>query len=375
MSGIYIHVPFCKQACHYCDFHFSTNLQLKDDLVDCLKSEITLRSDYLKNSPIETIYFGGGTPSILETSALKGIIDHIRENHVVSTTPEITCECNPDDLTDGKTAELASIGINRLSIGIQSFNDKTLQSFNRAHDATLALSCVEKARNEGIENISIDLIFGAPNQSMSDLKFDLEKIKELDVPHVSIYGMTIEENTAFGKWYQKGQLKPLEDEQAAQQFEVIMNTLSELGYVQYEISNFAKVGFESKHNSSYWQSKPYIGIGPSAHSFDGQKLREHNISNNPKYIRSIQSGRIPTEKENLTIEDRINERILIQLRTIQGLDLEKLKRDYNDDLINRRKAEVNWLEDKELLKNVNNTLVLTHKGKLLADSIIEKLIL
>ncbi|WP_109832998.1 radical SAM family heme chaperone HemW [Reichenbachiella versicolor] len=374
MSGIYIHIPFCKQACHYCDFHFSTSLKLKDELIDCLIREIDLQKYYLPSNILETIYFGGGTPSILKAEDLNRILDHVYDTFEIIPNPEITCESNPDDLSEQKLKELTKIGFNRLSIGLQSFDDEILKSFNRAHDSSMGLQCIERSKAHGISNLSIDLIFGAPNQTNEQLQKDLMIIEKLDIPHVSIYGMTIEDNTVFGKRYQKGQLIPLDDEIAAQQFEIIMKELQRMGYTQYEISNFARQGYKSKHNSSYWKSTSYLGIGPSAHSFDGTS-RQFNVSNNAHYIRSLRQDRIPFEKEELSHEDQINERILIQLRTINGLDIRSLIDEFQYDILQVKRTELATLENQKFIIIDNQNLKLTDNGKLLADSVIEKLII
>jgi len=343
-------------------------------MIDSLVKEISLQKDYLSDKTIETIYFGGGTPSVLSKQELKCILQSVYSNFEISSQAEITCEANPDDLSDVKIKELVDVGINRLSIGIQSFNNDILKSFNRAHDSNMALNSVQRAQSIGISNISIDLIFGAPEQSTKILCSDLEIIHQLNVPHVSIYGLTIEDKTAFGRWYARGQLIPQEEEIVAEQFEIIIRDLSDWGYNQYEISNFAKNGFESQHNSSYWKSKSYIGIGPSAHSYNGES-RQYNISNNYKYIKSIEREEIPFEKEILTKKDHINERILIQLRTIHGLDKKALIHDFDYDIVSLKSNEINQFIKLKLITQTESHLVLSRKGRLLSDSIIEKLIM
>ena len=374
MAGIYIHIPYCKQACHYCDFHFSTNLNTKSDLIEAILKEIELQKDYLLGETIETIYFGGGTPSILSTPELSNILHKIYESFQISENPEITLEANPDDLSRSKLEELKAAEINRLSIGIQSFDDQILSYFNRAHNSKMALNAVEHAREIGFQNISIDLIFGVPDQTLEALKSDLEQALELNTPHISIYGLTIEEGTVFGKWEKQNKLTPLEEDLAAEHLVLIMDTLAAAGYEQYEISNFCLQGFESKHNSSYWHGKKYLGLGPAAHSYNGAE-RQFNYAHNTKYIKSMQSDRLPSTIEKLNIEDQINEVILTQLRLKEGINLVDLKQSHDFDLMKERKDLINEFLRKNMLVFNGNFLCLTSNGKLLADFITEKLII
>lgn len=374
MAGIYLHIPYCKQACHYCDFHFSTNLNTKSDLIEAILKEIELQKEYLDGEIIETIYFGGGTPSILDTQELISILTTIEENFAIDEHPEVTLEANPDDLTNEKLNELKSAGINRLSIGIQSFDDKILKSFNRAHDAKMASSAIQEAQQLGFENISIDLIFGVPSQSVEDLRNDLRQALKYNTQHISIYGLTIEENTVFGKWEKQKKLTPLDEDMAARHLEVIMERLEEAGYIQYEISNFCLQGFESKHNSSYWYGKKYLGIGPAAHSYNGTE-RQFNIPHNIKYIKKLQANELSFDKEVLTKEDHINEFILTQLRLKQGINLNRLREKFSFDLLSQRKVEIDQFTQTKMLETAGDFIRLTPKGKLLADFITEKLII
>ncbi|MEP2026753.1 MAG: radical SAM family heme chaperone HemW [Reichenbachiella sp.] len=374
MAGIYIHIPFCKQACHYCDFHFSTNLNTKSDLIDAILKEIELQRNYLEGEIIETIYFGGGTPSLLSHKELTSILNLIHKNYSTDSSPEITLEANPDDLSVSKLRELKSAGINRLSIGIQSFNDDILRYFNRAHNAEMASSAIQEAQSLGFQNISIDLIFGAPDQSVEDLKIDLHQTLKYKTQHISIYGLTIEEDTVFGKWEKQNKLTPLNEEIAAAHLEVIMATLAQDGYTQYEISNFCLPGYESKHNSSYWHGKKYLGLGPAAHSYNG-KERQFNVAHNIKYIKQLQSNILPASVEKLSAEDHINEAILTKIRLIDGLNYVELKEKLNYDLLALRKNEIAQFTNLEMLVIVGDFLRLTPKGKLLADFITEKLII
>lgn len=374
MSGIYIHIPYCKQACHYCDFHFSTNLKTKSELIEAMLKEISLQSKYLESDQISTIYFGGGTPSLLSDHELAAIKESLYQHFSIVDDPEITLEANPDDLDEAKLASLKSLGINRLSVGIQSFDDDLLGYFNRAHNSVMARKCIAEAKSVGFDNISVDLIFGAPNQRIDDLRSDLDKMIDLDVPHVSIYGLTIEEDTVFGKWEAQNKLNPLPDEKAAEHLELIMDTLRTAGYVQYEISNFCLPGFESQHNSSYWHGKKYLGIGPGAHSYNGHS-RQYNVASNIRYINHLKQGELPMTLEQLSREDQINEFILTQLRLLKGIDLSKLKRDYGFDLIEIKSSEIIEFYELKMIETEGNYLRLTLNGKLLADFVTEKLII
>lgn len=368
MAGIYIHIPFCKQACHYCDFHFSTNQQTRRELVAAISKEITLQKNYLAGERIKTIYFGGGTPSLLEAGELNSILDSIRSTQQIIDHPEITLEANPDDLTSSKLQELSTAGINRLSIGIQSFHSELLTFLNRAHDSTTAISSFRNARDAGFKNISIDLIYAIPGESKQQWEEDIRNAIALDPDHLSCYSMTIEEKTVFGKWSTTGKIKATDDETAALHLEMLMLELANVGYEHYEISNFSKPGFHSKHNSSYWNQEKYLGVGPSAHSFDGSS-RQFNISNNALYTKSIEKELVPFEKEILSQADKINEYILTTLRTQWGTDLQKLQSKYGYDL---KKENYDYLSHifKNGLATLNaDVLLLTQKGKLLADKI------
>ena len=372
MAGIYIHIPYCKQACHYCDFHFSTYLKTKPDLVDAICQEIKLQKNYLTGKAINTIYFGGGTPSLLSSNELEKILNTIEENFYVSTNAEITLEANPDDLSKANLTVFKSKGINRLSIGIQSFNDDFLQLFNRAHTSQMAIDCIAHARNIGFDNISVDLIFGVPNQTLQQFQIDLNKILSLDTQHISIYGLTIEENTTFGKWEKANKIQPIDEEIAASQFELIMDVLTTNGFNQYEISNFSKNGYESQHNSNYWNSELYLGLGPGAHSFNGNS-RQFNVRNNTKYIKSLNSGILPYDSELLTDSQKLNEYILTKIRTAEGIHFNEIKSRFNFDFEKAYADQITLYKEQGLVE-ISDCLTLTRKGKLIADSITENLI-
>ena len=365
---LYIHIPFCKQACHYCDFHFSTNTASKRAMAEAIAKEIILRKNYLPEGRLETIYFGGGTPSILDQSELELILDTVKSNFLIADDAEITLEANPDDLNSEKIRQISAAGINRLSIGIQSFHEPHLQYLNRAHSSLEAEKCVQEAQNAGIDNISIDLIYAIPADNHDILRNDIAKVTAMGIPHVSAYSLTIEPHTAFGKWLKTKKIKPIDEEFAATQFEILIETLARNNFEQYEISNFAANEKYSRHNSSYWKSRPYLGVGPSAHSFNGIS-REYNIYNNANYLKAIARDEIPNTVEILTLADKTNEYLLTGLRTKWGVDLDVLQQlsegrfsiDRDKDII-KMKA-VNWLD-------INGSnITLTQKGKLFADKI------
>lgn len=368
MAGLYVHIPFCKQACHYCDFHFSTNQQVKTELVDQIAHELLLQKDYLQGEQLETIYFGGGTPSLLTAKELDVLFSAIHKNYEVSSTPEITVEANPDDLTPEKLRELKTIGVNRLSIGIQSFDEIVLRFLNRAHTVNEATNCVELAHKAGIENLSIDLIYSIPGQPEEALKNNLDKAFALQPTHISAYSLTVEEKTVFGKWVNQGKLVVVDDDKSATQFEIVMNFLTAKGYQHYEISNYCLPGYESQHNTSYWQQKKYLGVGPSAHSFDTVS-RQFNINNNHIYIKSVKDGKVPFEREGLTTQNKINEYLFTSLRTKLGCSLTFLATQYGHDLLKANDHYIDQLLKKELITLTGDTITLTQAGKLLADQI------
>ncbi|MBC5775726.1 radical SAM family heme chaperone HemW [Pontibacter sp. KCTC 32443] len=368
MAGIYLHIPFCKQACHYCDFHFSTSMGHKAATIDAIARELNLRQDYLQGQLIETIYFGGGTPSLLTQQELELLLQTIRSLFIVSDDAEITLEANPDDLKPAKLQELKAAGINRLSIGLQSFHEPHLRLMNRAHNATESLQCVKDAQAAGFNNITVDLIYGIPAPDHSIWLQDLETLFSLNVQHVSCYALTIEPDTALGRWSKKGKFTPSEDDFTAQQFEILLEQMAKHGFVQYEISNFCKPGYESKHNSNYWRGVHYLGVGPSAHSFNGSS-RQYNVANNRKYTEAISQDIIPAEIEDLTLADQANDYLLTTLRTIWGCDLAQMRDKYNYDVQAAHKLYLQDLQQKELASIKNDVLYLTDKGKLLADQI------
>ncbi|WP_339716193.1 radical SAM family heme chaperone HemW [Cyclobacterium amurskyense] len=372
MSGIYIHVPFCLQACRYCDFHFSTNRLNLKEMVDMICLELVERKSYLSMEPlIETIYFGGGTPSILPIEQLRKIWDTIQDNYDCNIQ-EATLEANPDDLNDKNLSELLSLGIDRLSIGIQSFHDSVLQFYNRSHNAEESLNVIQKARNAGFKTLSMDLIYGFPHEDHSLWEKDLEATLEQNPEHISSYCLTVEPKTVLGVWEKKGKFKEATEEFQAEQFEILQQYLKEAGYIQYEISNFAKENAYSIHNSNYWKGIPYLGVGPGSHSFDGFH-RGHNLSNNGKYIKLLQSGMLAFEIDHLSKEDRINEYILTALRTIWGIDTKWLEKQYNFNLLLLHSENLKSFKEQGMIQIEEGMITLSDKGKLLADYIASKL--
>jgi oxygen-independent coproporphyrinogen-3 oxidase len=325
MAGIYLHIPFCKQACHYCNFHFSTSLRQKDAMLEALLLELELQRDYLGGQPLGSIYLGGGTPSLLTVGELNRLFEAVHRLHHVAPDAEITLEANPDDLTRERLRDLRDHSpVNRLSIGIQSFGDEDLRWMNRAHNARHARQCLDEALGADFRDLTIDLIYGAPTTSDAQWAQNLElACQHYAVPHLSCYGLTVEEGTALGTWVRRGQQKPLSEEQSARQFEMLMATAAQHGYEHYEISNFARPGHRAKHNSNYWLGEPYLGIGPSAHAFDGHS-RQWNIAHNAEYIKALQEGRVPFEREVLSPEQRYNEYVMTSLRTAWGVSPERL---------------------------------------------------
>ncbi|MFA9188548.1 radical SAM family heme chaperone HemW [Flavobacterium magnesitis] len=378
MSGIYIHIPFCKQACNYCDFHFSTSMKKKDEMVLALAKEIAIRKNEFElldsarsDNQIETIYFGGGTPSRLQIADLRLQIDTIYNNYKVIEKPEITLEANPDDLSEDYLIELSKIGINRLSIGIQSFFEDDLKLMNRAHNSAEAKKCLEIAIKY-FDNISLDLIYGVPGMSDQKWKQNIETALSFGIPHISSYALTVEPKTALNKLIQTGKIAEPKDEVASAHFMILIETLEANGFVHYELSNFGKPDYFSKNNSAYWLGKKYIGIGPSAHSYDGIS-RSWNIANNALYLKSIADNKLPNETEILSVADRYNEYIMTGLRTIWGVSLDRIQNEFGQDYLDYLSKQVQKFLNDDLLFIENNILKPTKKGKFLTDGIASDL--
>ena len=371
MSGIYIHIPFCKQACHYCDFHFSTSLKKKDELIDALTKELELRKEEFNGTSVDTIYFGGGTPSLLTNIELQSLIDSVYKNYKVSENPEITLEANPDDLSNQRIIELSQSPINRLSIGVQSFFEADLKLMNRAHNANEARTCLEQATTY-FDNISIDLIYGIQGASNAQWVQNIDTALSFNVSHISSYALTVEPKTALASFIENGIIADVDDEQAHEQFHILKERLESENYIHYELSNFGKEGFFSRNNSAYWQGKSYIGIGPSAHSFNG-KQRGWNIRNNTKYINSIQKNELPIEIETLTETDQYNEYIMTGLRTIWGVSLHKVEEEFGIVFKDYLIEQANVFINQHLLYIEKEHLRVTKKGQFLSDGIASEL--
>jgi oxygen-independent coproporphyrinogen-3 oxidase len=367
MAGIYIHIPFCKQACNYCNFHFSVNNSLLPRMVEAIVFEANLQKHYLKDS-VETIYFGGGTPSLLSNTQLTAILHGINAAFPISTNAEITLEANPDDITQEKLGFWKWAGINRLSIGVQSFFEEDLVWMNRAHNAQQAIHCIELAQKEGFNNISIDLIYGGPSLSDENWEKNLSTCFDLGIPHLSAYALTVEPKTALAKQIKAKTLMNIDLEKQATHFNMLVNLTAKAGLDHYEISNFAVPGNKSKHNTSYWSGKHYLGLGPAAHSFNGTS-RQWNIANNNLYLASIQQNTIPFEIEQLTAIQQLNEYIMTALRTSEGIDLEKIKDIGGEIALKKLITDAEkYLRSLSIEQNKNH-LTLTREGKFFADGI------
>ena len=373
MAGIYIHIPFCRQACSYCNFHFSVSLKNKEEMTAAIIKEISLTEKFAGKEVIETIYFGGGTPSLLSKNELQSILHAVREKSDISADAEITLEANPDDINKNILLSWKELGVNRLSVGLQSFNEAELRWMNRAHNASQSLHCLDDIAASGFENFSVDLIYGSPMQTDNDLKKNIEIITQRNIPHISCYALTVEPRTALNKLIREHKIPDVNNDQQSEQFHLLLNMTGTAGYEQYEISNFSKPGYRSRHNSSYWQGKPYYGFGPAAHSFDGNRTRKWNISNNNLYIQSLEKNIIPFEEEILTPDQQVNEYVMTALRTAEGIDIELLKKKFGTEHTHRiLSAAKKYLADRKLI-SAENSLRLTKEGKFFADGIASDL--
>jgi len=371
MAGIYLHIPFCKKACHYCNFHFSTSLGRKDEMLEAILRELDLRQDYLQGAALESIYFGGGTPSLLSAAELERFFEHIYRQHRVLPGAEITLEANPDDLSKETLQALRQTPVNRLSIGVQSFFDADLSFMNRAHGAAQAIHCLEDALSAGFQDLSVDLIYGAPTTSDAHWAYNIQTLLDFGVPHISAYCLTVEERTALWHFVQKGKAPAIDEEQAARQFEYLIHALAAAGYEHYEISNFAQPGRYARHNTSYWLGTPYLGVGPSAHSFNGSS-RQWNIANNAAYLRLLgQEGETWYESETLSPEQRYRELVMTGLRTMWGFDPKTVEPIYRERFLQLAQP----LLEKGLLRHTNDGhYTISPSGKLLADWITVELL-
>jgi len=379
-GALYLHIPFCKQACYYCDFHFSTTLNRKDEMIQALVKELQLRKDEFQNIVVETIYFGGGTPSLLASEEIQLLMDTITTNYKVIGNPEITLEANPDDLTSSKILALANSPVNRLSIGVQSFFDEDLKLMNRAHNSKEAKNCLLETTRY-FDNITVDLIYGIPNMTPERWMQNLQKVFGFGINHISSYALTVEPKTALATFIRQGKYPNISEELALEHFNILIAETKKQGFIHYEISNFGMPDYFSKHNTSYWLGKSYLGVGPSAHSFNG-KQRSWNVSNNIKYLKAIQNGKLPQEIEGLSKNNRFNELVMTGLRTIWGVSLDKVEQDFgveykkqllknSEKFIRQGLLEIitlNVIEGKGIEK-----LKTTQKGKFLVDGIASEL--
>jgi oxygen-independent coproporphyrinogen III oxidase len=372
-AGIYLHIPFCKQACVYCNFHFSTSLKYKDEVLEAILRELAMRRDYLKGVAIETIYIGGGTPSLLSADEINQIFETILQYYPVETIKEFTLEANPDDLDKQYLKSLRNTPVDRLSIGVQSFRDEDLQYMKRAHDARQADYAIKAAQDAGFGNLTIDLIYGTPGLTDAGWKANLAAMRKLEIPHFSAYALTVEEKTALHHNILHKKSAPVDPEQSAGQFEILAEQAAVMGYEQYEISNFAMPRKYAIHNTNYWRGLPYLGIGPSAHSFDGSS-RRWNVANNALYTKGILAEDKPVfEEEKLTPEQHLNEYIMTSLRTMWGCDLDKIAQEWDGALATTVEKSSHLFQEKKWVKQEDRKLVLTNEGKLFADRIAAEL--
>lgn len=371
MAGIYLHIPFCKKLCHYCDFYHIISEGDHGEFINTLLKEAELRTNYLEKNSVSTIYFGGGTPSVLSPGEIDIILNSLQKNFPVNTDSEITIELNPDDVSLEYLKGLKKIGINRISLGVQSWHDEDLKFLNRRHTALQATNALKDSFKAGFENVTIDLIYGIPGMGIDKWTENLDTALSFDIKHLSAYHLTIEPGTVFGKMKEKKSFVEVEEEESASEYNVLIEKTESAGFIQYEISNFGKEGYFSVHNSNYWKQVPYLGLGPSAHSFNGYS-RQWNIRDLKKYIKSVNNNKIFYEREELDLKKRFNEYIMTSLRTIWGVDLDYIEKTFEkegcDYVINLSGKFINY----GLMKQEKNTLVLTNQGKMISDNIISE---
>jgi len=372
MASIYVHIPFCHSKCYYCGFHSVASLKAKQDVVHCLIKELELRKDYLKGEPIDSIYFGGGTPSVLDIEEVARIMIKIRELHIVNEDAEISFEVNPEDVSTKYLEDLKNLGINRLSIGVQAMSDDMLKYLNRKHSVDEAIQCINNSVKAGIYNISIDLIYGIPGLDNIAWTDSLNKLVKLPIKHLSAYCLSVDENTVFEYRMKKGEFIPVSDEDCEEQYNILVDWARSNGFEHYEISNFCREGYYSRHNSAYWMQKSYLGVGPSAHSYDGES-RQWNTSNNTNYIASINKNVIPYDKEKLDLKDRFNEYILTSLRTIWGIDKEFVTREFGIRYLHHIIDKASKYEQSGHLEVNHNCIKLTEKGMFISNDIISEI--
>lgn len=372
MAGIYIHIPFCKKRCNYCDFYSTTDINLRTELTEAIVKEIDLRSNYLPGNIIHTIYFGGGTPSLMQYDDFKKIFDAICSHHAIDKDTEITLEVNPDDLSTEYLSDLKKLPFNRISIGIQSFENNDLKMINRRHSGTEAINAIENLRNAGFDNISIDLIYGLPGQSLSDWEKQLDIALQIRPPHISAYGLTYEEDTVLWKLREANKVSVVDDDTMVKMYELLRDKTKLHGYEAYEISNFSLPGFHSRHNSSYWQQKPYIGIGPSAHSYNGVS-RQWNINSLTGYIQTILQGEVPAEIEELSLYDHYNDYIMVALRTSEGLNIKYIEDKFGIELKDYCLQNIKTFIETERIDCSGDFFRLNFDGLIISNHIISEI--
>ena len=369
MSGIYFHIPFCKQLCHYCAFHKSISLQAKERMLNCLKKELKHRKDYLNEKHINSIYFGGGTPSVYSPKEIQSLINEVALHFTINNNAEITLEANPDDLTPDYLKDLKKSSINRLSIGIQSFHDEDLILMNRRHSGQQAYDAIKRAQTYGFDNISVDQIYGVPGLTYEKWQENLKKVFELNIQHISSYHLMYDSNTVFTHKLKKGILKEVNEDVSLAQYKHLISEAKKHDFTHYEISNFSKTGLESKHNSSYWQQKMYLGLGPSAHSYNKNR-REWNISDNLKYMNAIEKGNKYSEYEELSFNDKFNDYVLTSLRTMWGLNLNKVKNEFGESYHKYCLKKADKFIDNNNVRIENNHIILTDKGVFISNDVM-----
>ncbi len=374
MAGVYIHIPFCKKKCNYCDFYKTLDTGMAERFINALGKELILQKEYFDEKDIKTIYLGGGTPSVITAIQIREILEKVNDVFAVAEDAEITMEANPDDISKVYARDLKKAGINRISLGIQSWDDKILKFLNRRHTADMAEEALKDITDSGIDNISADLIYGIPGMTMKQWKEDLIKTVSLDIKHLSAYHLTIEKDTIFGKMKQAGKLQEIKEEESERQFNLLTDICRKHDFIQYEISNFCKEGYYSIHNTNYWRQEPYLGLGPSAHSYNGDS-RQWNISDLQAYLRSLDKDEIPVTFENLTLKDRYNEYIMTSLRTMWGVNMdfveENINKESRDYLNNLATRFVKY----GMMTKQGNQLILTDQGKMISDNIISELMM
>jgi len=369
MSGIYFHIPFCKQLCHYCAFHKSISLQAKERMLVCLKKELNDRKNYLSGSQIDSIYFGGGTPSVYSPEEIQSLILEVGKHFIINKNAEITLEANPDDLTHDYLKDLKETSVNRLSVGIQSFHDEDLILMNRRHSGQQAYDAIKRAQTYGFDNISVDQIYGVPGLSLKKWEENLEKVFELNIQHISSYHLMYDPNTVFTHKLKKGIIKELDEDISLAQYKHLISEAKKHRFLHYEISNFSQAGLESKHNSSYWQQKMYLGLGPSAHSYNLDR-REWNISDNLKYMKAVEEGGVYSEYEELSFNDRFNDYVLTSLRTMWGLDLDLVKREFGESYYQYCQEKANKFIQSEDVRIEKEHIILTDKGVFISNDVM-----